>query len=290
MLVLGLSGAVRADTSDYAREIAHVREQREAGLRQPLGWLSLVGLHWLSPGSQRVGSAPDNDIVLAVGPLHLGQVSVDADGVVRLAPAAGADFFVDGKPVGEAAFVLQPDTRGQATEVTFDGGSSGFNLIDRSGRLGLRVRDSKADTLRNFTGLSYFPADPSWRVEARFEPHPIGSTIEIANVLNQLQSMPNPGAVVFERGGHTHRLEAIANGDGSLFLIFADRTSGKHTYGAGRFLDTPPPQDGSVVVDFNRAYNPPCAFNAYSTCPLPPPENRLDLEVTAGEKRYDGLH
>ncbi len=274
--------------SPYERSIERQRQAREEGLKRPLGWLSLVGLHWIEPGRHTVGTAADNGIVLAVGPARLGVVAL-VDGVVTLEPADGAVFLVDGA-AAQGAFAVKPDSDGAPTQVTFDEGRSGFNLIERGGRFALRVRDSQARALREFAGLDFYPVDAGWRIQARFEPHPEGSTIEIANVVNQLQPMPNPGALVFERDGRTHRIEAIGNGDGSLFLIFADRTSGRDTYGAGRFLDADAPRDGVVAVDFNLAYNPPCAFNDYSTCPLPPPENRLDLAVTAGEKKYAGPH
>ncbi len=286
LLFLPLVAVAAEDSDHYLAQIAQQRQAREEGLRRPLGWLSLVGLHWIEPGSRRVGSAGDNDIVLAVGPERLGTLAL-AEGVVTLEPAAGALFFVDGAAV-DGAFALQPDSSGAPTQVTFDEGRSGFSLIERDGRFALRVRDSQARALREFSGLEFYPVDADWRIAARFEPHPEGSTIEIANVINQLQPMPNPGALVFEREGRTHRIEAIGNEDGSLFLIFADRTSGRETYGAGRFLDTAAPRDGLVTVDFNLAYNPPCAFNDYSTCPLPPPENRLDMAVRAGEEKYAG--
>ncbi|MCX7555475.1 DUF1684 domain-containing protein [Xanthomonadaceae bacterium JHOS43] len=282
-LLLALPVAA-ADPSDYMQTVERQRQAREAGLKRPLGWLSLVGLHWIEPGRHALGSSTDNGIVLAVGPARLGTV-VLADDTVTLEPVESAMFLVDGA-VAEGAFVLKPDSSGAPTQVTFDEGRSGFNLIERDGRFALRVRDSQARALREFSGLDFYPVDADWRAEARFEPHAEGSTIEIANVINQLQPMPNPGALVFERDGRTHRIEAIGNDDGSLSLIFADRTSGRETYGAGRFLDTAAPRDGVVTVDFNLAYNPPCAFNDYSTCPLPPPENRLDLAVTAGEKKY----
>jgi uncharacterized protein (DUF1684 family) len=226
------------------------------------------------------------DIVLATGPAELG--TIDFDGKqVRFTPAPDSGVQVEGA-APESATELKPDASGAPTTLTFDGGDATIQLIERSDRFALRVRDARARTRTGFVGIENFPIDAGWRYDARFEPHPPGKTIEIANVIGQLDAMPNPGAVVFERDGQTFRLEAVDDGDGTLFLIFADRTNGKQTYGAGRFLYADAPVEGRTVVDFNRAYNPPCAFNAYSTCPLPPPENRLDLAVTAGEKTYAG--
>ena len=288
-LLLFPLAAAAGGAEDYLAEIARQRQAREEGLRQPLGWLSLVGLHWIEAGSHRVGSAPDSDIVLAVGPGHLGEIHLK-DGVVTLALEQAEDVAVDGVPAAAGEIALRPDTQGSPTQITFDQGVAGFNLIERGGRFALRVRDARAQTRTRFSGLDFYPADPAWRIDARFEPHPEGRTLDIANAIGQLAPEPNPGAVVFEREGKTYRIEALANPDGSLFLIFADRTSGRETYGAGRFLDTPAPRDGRVTVDFNLAYNPPCAFNAFSTCPLPPPENRLKLAVQAGEKKYAEPH
>ncbi len=282
--LVGMMGTVMADTSDFEAEIAQHRAERVNSLTRPLGWLSLVGMHWIEPGRHSLGRAADNDIVLAVGPEHLGWVTL-ADGQVRLEPAAAASFLVDGTP-GQGGVELIPDTRPGTTYITFDAGHSGFNLIERDHRFALRVRDAQAQTRTGFKGLDYYPADPGWRIQARFERHPEGTTIPIANVINQLEDTPNPGAVVFERDGTTYRLEGLIDDDGSLFLVFADRTSGKATYGGGRMLNAPFPDGDEVVLDFNLAYNPPCAFNDYSTCPLPPPENRLSLAVTAGEKSY----
>src|SRR5690606_36446657 len=132
-----------------------------------------------------------------------------------------------------------------------------------------------------------WPIDVGWVLEGRFTPHPAGRTIEIANIVGGVDAMPNPGAVKFTRDGRDYRLEALEGGDGGLFLVLADRTSGQGSYGAGRYLDTTAPDaQGRVMLNFNRAYNPPCAFTAFATCPLPPPDNRLDLAVTAGERAY----
>ena len=281
MALLALPGAVPAQD-----DIGAWRAQRLERLQKPDGWLTLVGLHWIESGSHAVGSADDNDIVLSTGPAHLGRI-LFTDKAATFEPVAGAGAMLDGQPL-VAAVVLKPDSSGTPTTIAFDDGQASFMLIERNQRFALRVRDARAATRTGFQGIDNYPADPAWRIEARFEPHPPGQTIEIANVLNMIEPMPNPGAVVFEKNGKTHRLEAVDEGDGQLFLIFADRTNAKDTYGAGRFLYAAPAVDGKTVVDFNKAYNPPCAFNAYSTCPLPPPENRLDLAVTAGEKRYAG--
>lgn len=261
------------------------REQRAASLQRPDGWLSLVGLHWVEEGSHTVGSAEGNGIRLATGPAVLGVIARE-DGQLRFAPEPEAGVTIDGQRAPEAVR-LAVDPHDAPTVVGFDDGRASFLAIERSGRLGLRVRDVRANTLVGFAGLDWFALDPGWRVEARFEPHEEGRTIDIANVIGSLDAMPNPGALVFEKDGRAYRLEAIREGE-RLFLIFADRSNGDATYGAGRFLYADWPMDGRVLLDFNRAYNPPCAFNAHSTCPLPPPENRLDVRVEAGEKRYTG--
>ncbi|MBB5016668.1 DUF1684 domain-containing protein [Rehaibacterium terrae] len=274
------------DAAAHRAEIEAWRGEREERLRRPDGWLSLVGLHWVEPGTHTVGSDADNAIRLAVGPARLGTLTLEGDHA-RFAPAEGAGIVVGGLPQAEE-FTLVPDNLGEPTVVSFDAGEASFLLIRRSGRYALRVRDARANPRVGFAGIAHYAIDPAWRVQARFEAHPAGRTIAIANVTGSIDPMPNPGAVVFTVDGREHRLEALDEGTGELFLIFADRTNGRETYGAGRFLYAPWPEQGRTVLDFNRAYNPPCAFNAHSTCPLPPPENRLDLAVTAGEKKYTG--
>src|SRR5690606_24859259 len=149
----------------------------------------------------------------------------------------------------------------------------------------LRVRHLDAPTRAAFAGLEYWPAQQDWTVTGRFIAYPPGKVVEMASIVGGVDSMPSPGAIEFQREGQTYRLEAVDDGGGELFLVFADRTNGQGSYGAGRFLYAPMPDaDGRVVLDFNRAFSPPCAFTGFATCPLPPPENRLDLAVTAGEK------
>ena len=280
------SGAAALTPLSYEQVIEQWRASRVERLKQPQGWLSLVGLHWLEPGTHRIGRAGDNDIVLMTGSAHLGTLRFEA-GKVWFAPAENTDARIGDTAVA-AEVELHADSSATPNVLGFDQGEATAQVIERGGKFGLRVRDARARTRIEFAGIENYAIDHGWRFEARFEPHPAGSTIEIANVIGQLEPMANPGRVVFERDGQTYKLEAVDEGDGSLFLIFADRTNGKHTYGAGRFLYADAAVDGRTVVDFNKAYNPPCAFNAYSTCPLPPSENRLDLAVTAGEKKYTG--
>jgi uncharacterized protein len=273
-----------ADLAAHRADVERWQSAREERLKQPEGWLSLVGLHWIDEGRFRIGRAADNDIVLAVGPERLGTLERRGTTItLALAEDAKDARIGDG---GARTATLLPDSSGTPTLVKL--GDASFMVIERSGRYGLRVRDPNAATRTGFVGLDRYPIDASWRVLARYEPHPAGKTIPIASIIGTLDEMKNPGAVVFEKDGRTHRIEAVDEGDGQLFLIFADRTSGKSTYGAGRFLYAAPPAPGesTVVVDFNKAYNPPCVFTPYATCPLAPPENRLQLAVEAGEKNY----
>ncbi len=274
-LALAVLAALPAAATDFDADAHRAsvdawHAKRIERLRAPDGWLSLVGLHWVEPGSHTIGSAADNAIVLATGPARLGMVTL-ADGKLGLVPAPDS---------GVAA--AAPDAR----RIEIEPGRSSIEFLDRGERHALRVRDAQAPTRLRFAGIERFPVDAKWRVEARYEAHPEGRTIDIANVTGSLDPTPNPGRLHFEIDGRPFSLEAVEGSATQLFLIIADRTSGRDTYGAGRFVYVDLPVDGRTVIDFNLAYNPPCAFTAYSTCPLPPPENRLDIAVTVGEKSY----
>lgn len=274
-------------TSEYTREVETWRAERVARLEAPRGWLSLVGLHWLKEGANTVGSGKDNAIVLAKGPETLGVVTLK-DGKVSIALDPDAGATIDGRR--ETSAVLRDDSRPNPTVVEF--GTVGFYAIRRGERIGLRVKDTEAPARTRFLGIDYFPIDPSWRIVANWVPFEPAHQLEVPNVLGDVDEMPVPGKAVFERDGKTYELLPVLEDPDadSLFFILADRTNGKQTYGAGRFLYTGMPEDGKLVIDFNRAYNPPCAFTPFATCPLAPPENRLDLAVTAGEKKYRGGH
>jgi hypothetical protein len=293
--LLLLSGALllgacdRGPVPDVAAHRAAVDEwhaQRVARLTSESGWLTLVGLYWLQPGSNAFGRDPGNALVLdhPAMPTTLGEFLL-ADGAVRFRAAPGATVTADGAPVTELALASDAADPGPTVLAS---GSLRFYLIDRVGRLGVRVRDVEHPLRRGFAGVERYPVDPGWVVAARYERYPEPRQVRIVNVLGMTDEMTVPGALVFERDGAQHRLDAILESpdDDQLFVMFADATSGHGTYGAGRFMYLPLPEGDEVAIDFNRAYNPPCAFNQFATCPLPPPQNRLALAVTAGEKDY----
>jgi len=262
------------------------RQTRHDKLLEPDGWTSLIGLHWLDPGSHYIGSGADNGIRLSMGPAQLGMVDVH-DKQLRFVPGKDAALTLDGQPFAKPA-LLRSDMAEQGPSVIgFDDGKGEAMVIERGGRYALRVKHAEAPTRTGFTRIDYWPADPAWKIEGRFLPHPPGHTLEIASIIGTTEPAMNPGVVEFNRDGKDYRIEAIDEGEGTLFLVFADRTNGHGSYGAGRFLDIPKPDaNGKVMIDFNQSRNPPCAFTAFATCPLPPPENRLDLAIPAGEKAY----
>jgi uncharacterized protein (DUF1684 family) len=254
---------------------------------RPDGWLSLVGMHWLEVGNTRIGHAADNGTRLAVGPAHLGVLRLGKDGSLRFTadPAAGAT--VDGQPaVGEVVLASDAATGREPSVVGFNKGDASFIVIKRGDRHALRVRDALAPTRTGFTGIPTFPVDRRFRYVATFHAHPEHQTIDIINVLGMVEPMANPGTVTFVDQGKPYTLEAVDEGDHRLFFVYADRTSGHQSYAASRFVYADyPGADGRTVLDFNKGYNPPCAFTPYSTCPLPPLANRLDLAITAGEMK-----
>ena len=271
----------------YESQIEAWRAQRVERLKAPNGWLSLIGLHWLKEGKNTVGADKGNDIVLAAGPAKLGTITL-TKGKATIDLVTGTGATVDGK--GQKTAVLLDDTSEKPTTVAF--GSASFYVIDRNGKKGLRVKDSNAQTRTHFVGIDYYPIDPKWRVEAKWVEYKPPHTLEIPNVLGQIDKMPVPGKAVFERDGKKYELLPVLEETDAkeLWFIFADKTSAKETYGGGRFLYADMPKDGKVIIDFNKAYNPPCAFTPHATCPLAPPENRLAIPVTAGEKKYRGGH
>jgi hypothetical protein len=269
-------------TSDEAHRasVEAWRSQRYAALRRDTGWLTLAGLAWLRPGVNRVGSATDADVVLPAGPARVGTLTVTDAGIV-----ADGEFTHEGSPAKAQPMVA--DTNGEPTMLAL--GPLRLCVIERGGRLAVRTWDTDAPARRAFTGIDHWPVDGSWRLAGRFVPTPT-RTVAVPDVLGTIDDEASPGDVAFDVDGTTHRLQALPGGpDGELWLVFGDATNGVETYGGGRFLYTPAPdRDGAVEVDFNRAYNPPCVFSPYATCPLPWPENRLPIRIEAGERAFGG--
>ncbi|GMV31929.1 MAG: hypothetical protein AMXMBFR59_40540 [Rhodanobacteraceae bacterium] len=270
----------------YPAEVKIWRAERLDRLKSGTGWLSLVGLHWLKEGPNTIGSAKGNDIVIASAQPRLGTATL-AGGEVTFALADGAVAIIGGNEKSSSGKLLD-DRSPRPTTVAF--AKASFLVIDRDGKKALRVRDADAPTLKHFKGLDYFDIDQQWRVEAKWEAFDPPKTLEVPTVLGTVEKYPVPGKATFERDGKTYELQPVLETPDAkqLFVIFADRTTGKETYGSGRFLYADMPKDGKIVLDFNKAYNPPCAFTPYATCPLAPPENRLDLRIDAGEKKYKG--
>jgi len=289
LVVLGLAASVAAPAAAdeaYRTEVRKWREAREARLKADGGWLTLAGLFWLKEGPNRFGTHPSSDIVLPEGsaPARAGSFTF-ASGRTTLRLARGAEGAIDGRPV-TGPRSMQPDTSGKPEILEL--GSLTMYVIERGGRFGIRLKDESSPVRRDFAGLSWFPIDEVYRIEARWVSYPAPRPLKVPNVLGETTTMPSPGHAEFELDGQTVRLDGVLEDPQSLelFFILRDQTSGESTYGAGRFLYSDLPKQGRVVLDFNKAYNPPCAFTPYATCPLPPKQNWLPVAVMAGERAY----
>jgi uncharacterized protein (DUF1684 family) len=284
-LLLGLALPAVAEDTAWRQEVEAFRKERVEDLKKEDGWFTLVGLFWLDEGENRFGSDPEGKIVLPEDKSpKLAGVLVRQGEKVSVKVEPGAKVTSGGEAVTSRELVS--DAAGEPT--VLDMGSVSFYVIQRGDKVGVRVKDKESAALKAFHDLDTYPIQPAWRIEARFEPYDPPKKVQIPNILGQVSDTPAPGAIVFDWQGKTYRLDALGDPAKGLSLIFADQTNGKETYGAGRFLETGAVKDGKVVVDFNLAYNPPCAFTSFATCPLPPSQNRLALRVEAGEKRYAG--
>ena len=288
-----------APDAGYGRQIEDWRRQRAQRLTADGGWLTVAGLFWLKPGANRFGADAANEIVLPAhsAPAQAGAFVLEG-GRVRVEVRPGAAVTLAGKPVVRAE--LRSDAGGGTPDVLALGALT-LQIIDRGGRLGVRLKDMKNPARAAFKGLRYFPIDARFRVVATFVPHEKPVSISVPNVLGMVERMPSPGYASFTLDGarvldgagrpgkaQPLRLDAVLEpGETQLFFIFRDATAGKTTYGAGRFLYADPPAKGTtnekVVLDFNKAYSPPCAFTPHATCPLPPANNRLPVAIEAGE-------
>jgi uncharacterized protein len=281
-LALSAADSSTDSSADYRQRVEQWRAQHQKALAADDGWLTVAGLDWLKEGENRVGADPASEVALPPNsaPAHVATISFHA-GQAVLHPAPGVPLALNGKPAAQTT--LHEDSDILAIN------RLKFYLIRRGERTGIRLKDNDSPERKRFAGLSWYPVDPAWRISAKFTAWDTPHTIAFTNTIGQKESEPSPGYVTFTKDGREYRLEPTLE-DGTLFFVFRDRTSGKTTYGASRFLYTEPAKDGIVYLDFNKAENPPCAFTAYATCPLPPPQNRLDLAVEAGEQNYKGGH
>ena len=266
----------------YRQEIAIWQQKRDAELRDPDGWLTLAGLFWLENGRSSFGAGPDNDLCFPDNAApRLGEFVVTDESVV-VEIASGVIVTCDGAEV----------TRLTVAGEGMDGpvlayGSLRWFVIRRDDHWAVRLRDREHPALAAFHGVECFPVDRAWRLDAQLIPHPSPLTVAVPTILGSVNQTPSPGVLHFSVNGEKQTLIALSSAGHSLSLIFADATSGGETYGSGRFLTVAAPDaEGWTAIDFNRAYNPPCAFTPFATCPLPPAGNRLAIPIPAGEKKY----
>jgi len=279
--VLAVFVALAADESSYRSSIERWRQQQETELKADDGWLSVAGLFWLKDGRNTAGTDTASDIALPRGPASAGVFEFH-DGRTIFHPGAGSGATVNGQPAGEST-PLKDDSKGTPDQVKID--RLTMFVIHRGNRFGIRMRDPDSKLRREFTGLHWFPPKDNYRVNAQFIRNNPPLEIAIPNILGEVIQEASPGYVQFTLEGKSLRLDPIMEGH-ELFFIFRDETAGKETYPAGRFLKAEFPKNNAVVLDFNKAYNPPCAFTPYATCPLPPKQNRLPIRIEAGEMNY----
>lgn len=267
---------------EYLEEIKQWHQHRLERLKADDGWLNLVGLFWLSEGENRFGSAKDNDIIFPNGPAHIGALFLQ-DSIVTINVLPGVPVLNNETPVTE--MILKDDLSEEPTILQV--GSLRWYIIKRTKGYAIRLRDLNAPLVKSLKNIESFPINEDWRIEAKFEKFDPPKKITIPDIVGTSDEENSPGAVIFTKENKTYRMDALDAGGNRIWFIFADETSGQETYGAGRFLYTDKADsNGIVILDFNKAYNPPCVFTRFATCPLPPKDNYLKLQITAGEKMW----
>ena len=279
-LICAFATFAAAQDAGYKASVEQWRHKYEASLESEDGWLTVAGLFWLHEGENKFGADPLNDIILPEGsaPADIGYFEFHAGKtIVHVNP--GVMIYMNSKPVQEAE--LRPDSADRLVLGNIK------LFVHKSGeRYSIRLTDKNSKLLRDFAGTRWFGVDASYRITAKFIPYDKPKEVDIQNIMGDTVKMWAPGYVLFTLRRAEYRLEPTQSNAQGFEFVFRDLTSGKETYGASRFLDTGPPKDGVVTLDFNEAYNPPCAYNPYTTCPLPPPENRLRVRIEAGEMMY----
>jgi uncharacterized protein len=278
---IAITPAVAAD-AEYVKSVQEWRTKAEQGLKRDNGWLTLAGRFVMKPGANTFGTAENNDIVFpkGLGPDRMGTLNVEP-GKVTLTLAPGYTMEKDGMPFTERVMGTNLDKRDWVSDKRI-----AFHVIEREGKYILRLADNQSEVRKSFQGRVWYDVNEAYRVKAKFVPYNPPRKIPIVNILDEVSDEPSPGYVEFKVNGKTQRLDVVGDDKDGLFIILKDATAGKTTYGAGRFLySTPRPKPNETfVLDLNRAYNPPCAFSEFTTCPLPPKQNILKTRIEAGEK------
>ncbi|MBU2492906.1 MAG: DUF1684 domain-containing protein [Bacteroidetes bacterium] len=268
---------------EYIKLINEWDNKRIENLKSKTGWLNLAGLYWLKEGENKFGGNNENDIVFPDGKADdfIGSFILN-NGQVTLKVNPGVKVYSNNELVTD--LIVMPDTSENTT--IMDHNNLSWFVIIRDDKVGIRLRDYDSETVKTFNGIDRFPVDTTWRIKAKYIKFETTKIITVPNILGTFSEEESKGEIVFTKNGTTYSLAPIAAGD-KYFIIFADETSGIYTYGAGRFLySNIEDENGNIILDFNKAYNPPCAFSKYATCPIPPKENHLKLSVTAGEKNW----
>jgi uncharacterized protein len=288
-----LPAPAASQETSWQEDTAAWRAQHKADLLKPDGWLSLAGLEWLQPGDNSIGSAADNKVHLTSGSAHIAILHLEGETVTLNPPAGGfpLDFFLAGAPAKSQSLRAEANNDKVSPHLTI--GTLNMYVIRREARFALRIKDSHSPAITGFHGLHWYAPDPIYRVIAKWTPYSPHKTITLATLVGTSYDQPVPGAAEFTLAGKAFRLEPVFEDPAvaKLFFILRDTTSASTTYGACRFLYTGFPTNGldkpgELVLDFNRLENPPCAYTPYSTCPLPPPGNRLPIALPVGEQRY----
>jgi uncharacterized protein len=299
------AGGLLAQEAKQPETLEAWKARRLAALVRPDGWLALIGRHPLEHGTWTVGSGADNAIRLAAGPEYLGEITYTEQGKVLFTVGPDVPATIDGVKrteatnfaIGEKAFGYEGSWSTGELDYKSDNptyvraGTVNFHIMERGGKLFLRVRDSQSPRLQHFAGLDYFPVDPAWRIEADWIPFDPPRVVKVTNIIGLTEPADVPGKAVFTVDGKTYSLIPFDEGPESrLFFVLTDSTAGTETYEACRFLYANRPVNGKIILDFNQLYNPPCAFTPFATCPLPPKENMLPFPLRAGEMKYRGEH
>jgi uncharacterized protein (DUF1684 family) len=283
LLFFGCNEIKEKGDSAYIASINQWHQERIEKLKKENGWLNLIGIFWLSEGENSFGSDPSNKIIFPKDktPAFIGTFILN-EGRASIKIIKGIDVTSNGKPVSELNLIS--DSAANSTVLAL--GSLRWTFIIRSGKYGIRLRDVDAPLVKDFKGIETYPVNKDWQFNAEFVPYNPPKIISVSTIIETTEKDTVPGALIFKVDGNNYKLDPIEEGN-EFFIIFADKTNGNETYGAGRFLyASKPGSNGRVILDFNKAYNPPCAFTKYATCPLPPEQNHLDLKITAGEKTY----